>query len=522
MIPLHGVTQWGCTCPQREGCASQGKHPRIPGWQRAASTDEGVIRGWWMAHGSGTNVGVVAGQSGLAIIDIDGAAGESSWRALLERAGGAPDTAVVRTGRGFHAYFLSPELELRPSVGSGDTAGLDVRAGASYVVAPPSVHASGAVYEWARDVPCAPLPQPVAVALTLAGRVAARARVAGDGERIPAGQRDKALASFAGSMRRRGMTAGEIEAGLAAMNAGRCDPPLDSRDVHRIAWSVGRYEPSDPHVRDLEAGRVDVDLARSDRDVLLSRAGFTVLDVARILAAPVPATDWLWHGLIEVGELAWLSGLGKTGKSMVALRVALAALMAREGPAGVAGVEVSPVENVVYLDAENRPATIARRLHGASITARMVGALTYATLSGADLGTELGLEALAESTSAGGLLILDSLVGLHRVDENSAGEVRAFVDGLRRVAKASNLTVIGLAHENRGGNIRGSLDWRNAVDRTLTLVRDPDTLIRTLSCLDVRDGPEGGHRVQFRFHQNHEGLQLSAVTQQWEPDQQQQ
>jgi putative DNA primase/helicase len=67
-------------------------------------------------------------------------------------------------------------------------------------------------------------------------------------ERIPEGKRNGTLTSIAGSMRRRGMDAEEMEAALLAVNERRCDPPLSESEVSGIAYSVSRYDPA-PVVR---------------------------------------------------------------------------------------------------------------------------------------------------------------------------------------------------------------------------------------------------------------------------------
>lgn len=58
---------------------------------------------------------------------------------------------------------------------------------------------------------------------------------------IPEGKRDKTMASIAGAMRAKGMTAEEIEIALTAVNRNRCRPPLDEKSIARIARSIGRY-----------------------------------------------------------------------------------------------------------------------------------------------------------------------------------------------------------------------------------------------------------------------------------------
>jgi hypothetical protein len=72
------------------------------------------------------------------------------------------------------------------------------------------------------------------------------------GERIPSGERNKTLASLAGSMRRRGMSEAAMLAALLVENE-RCDPPLPEEDVRKIAESIGRYEPASEPVTNTQS-----------------------------------------------------------------------------------------------------------------------------------------------------------------------------------------------------------------------------------------------------------------------------
>ena len=102
-------------------------------------------------------------------------------------------------------------------------------------------------YEW-----IVPIEDGIADAPAWIADAARSPRTAGDRpedpDAIPDGQRNATLASLAGTMRRRGMTAAEIEAALLAVNAGRCRPPLPDDAVRGIAASVGRYPPGDGRV----------------------------------------------------------------------------------------------------------------------------------------------------------------------------------------------------------------------------------------------------------------------------------
>ena len=64
------------------------------------------------------------------------------------------------------------------------------------------------------------------------------------GGAIPEDQRNDTLTSLAGTMRRRGMGAEEIEAALLVTNSKRRHPPLPEDEVRKIASSVRRYRPA--------------------------------------------------------------------------------------------------------------------------------------------------------------------------------------------------------------------------------------------------------------------------------------
>jgi hypothetical protein len=67
-------------------------------------------------------------------------------------------------------------------------------------------------------------------------------------EVIPMGERDKTLASLAGTLRRRGLDAEEILPTLMVVNARRCVPPLPDGDLARIARSIARKPAGRPLV----------------------------------------------------------------------------------------------------------------------------------------------------------------------------------------------------------------------------------------------------------------------------------
>lgn len=129
--------------------AERGKQPLgalVPNGVRNATLDEATIRGWWAKQPAG-NLGIATGsESGLLVIDLDGEAGEQSWKTLREQHGFLPRTPISETGNGLHVLLKHPGGVIPNRVSL--LAGIDVRGDAGYICAPPSVHPSGQRYAW--------------------------------------------------------------------------------------------------------------------------------------------------------------------------------------------------------------------------------------------------------------------------------------------------------------------------------------------------------------------------------------
>ncbi|MGO9849679.1 MAG: bifunctional DNA primase/polymerase [Methylocella sp.] len=145
IFPLHSIRAGRCTCGRDCG-KNAGKHPRVKGGFKVATTDARQIEAWWRKWRD-ANIGIATGVvSGIIVIDIDGADGLVALQSLIAQHGPLPRTATVKTSRGWHAYFAIPAT--CPPIPCSTGNGLDVRGDGGYVVAPPSRHASGHVYQW--------------------------------------------------------------------------------------------------------------------------------------------------------------------------------------------------------------------------------------------------------------------------------------------------------------------------------------------------------------------------------------
>lgn len=147
-----------CACPQGRRCTSPGKHPihmAAPHGVKDASRDEAVIAAWWKRFPD-ANIGIPAGDNGLAILDVDtdkgGAASLDRLMKYMHSQGQPiPSTVTARTGSGgLHILFAAPDggIKSGANVFGPDMLGLDTRGRGGYVIAAPSNHHSGGVYEW--------------------------------------------------------------------------------------------------------------------------------------------------------------------------------------------------------------------------------------------------------------------------------------------------------------------------------------------------------------------------------------
>jgi hypothetical protein len=151
VLPLCWPDEDGnCACGRGHNEREVGKAPLLQDGVHGATTDPVTIRDWW-AQWPEANVGIALKPASLLLLDLD------SHEALEEaRKNGLPPGPAVRTGRGEHRYFRNPWSDVATAVRKGASCAVDVKV-SGFVVAPPSVHASGHRYEWSVSLDEAPL-----------------------------------------------------------------------------------------------------------------------------------------------------------------------------------------------------------------------------------------------------------------------------------------------------------------------------------------------------------------------------
>lgn len=220
-----------------------GKVPLTPHGVKDATTDPRRLHLWGNRY-PGANIGIpTGGVSGLVVADKDRDSEEVRriWDSL-------PPTLEVATGRtsgvGRHRYYRVPKGR---KVKSRDLAdGLELKGDGCYVVAPPSVHPSGARYRWMSErSDISPLPEELIEVEETPKPSKKRdpSTIGLDTGPIPEGTRNETLTRIAGRLHDGTRDASGLASDLMAVNEARCTPPLGQSEVVGIAKSIARREP---------------------------------------------------------------------------------------------------------------------------------------------------------------------------------------------------------------------------------------------------------------------------------------
>jgi hypothetical protein len=203
------------------------------------------------------------------------------------------------------------------------------------------------------------------------------------------------------------------------------------------------------------------------------------------LADPTTPLRWLLADLFLVGAAGILGGAPKSGKSFVALDLAVAVA---SGTPALGRFPVAAPGPVLLLMAEDPPAVVVHRLAAlAAARAQALATLPLAVIVEPGVRLPEGLARLTATVAqrAPQLLILDPLIRLHRADENSAAEMATVLDGLRTLARATDCAVLLVHHTRKapaggvaGHALRGSSDLHAFGDTNLYLRRlGPDAAL---------------------------------------------
>ena len=225
--------------------ACRDKVPAVVGGCKVATTDRTTIERWWDKNPQ-YNIGIATGNksSGLVVIDLDvdknkGIDGYDVLRDWQNKHGKLPETWQSITGRGGYHYFYKDAIVHSNRVGLYE--GVDIRGEGGYIVAPPSVHPNGNIYEWEQG----PEEYEIAQVDNIVNDFLKGEKQRRDSEHktnfkvpelIPEGKRVDTIVRLIASLRTKGLDDDAIKAAVRVENEKRCNPPLKEKELEKAVF----------------------------------------------------------------------------------------------------------------------------------------------------------------------------------------------------------------------------------------------------------------------------------------------
>ena len=204
----------------------------------------------------------------------------------------------------------------------------------------------------------------------------------------------------------------------------------------------------------------------------------------------VPPREWLISGLIPANTVTLLSGDGGTGKSLLALQLAMSV-----ATGSWRWLDRQPDQGrALYIGAEDDLEEMHRRINDMIFARRItwddIDDLKLASLADRDallsildpktnvlypspLWSEIELAIKAHEPK---VVILDTLADLYPGNENDRAQARQFIGQLRRVCVENRVTIVLLSHPSlsgmsSGSGTSGNTAWSNSVRSRLYMQR---------------------------------------------------
>lgn len=415
----------------------------------------------WTLSFPNMNIGVVTGAiSGIVVIDIEAGGDPTQF----------PETATSKTGGGgWHKFYKYPNVPISNS--TRKLAPLtDVRGDGGYVVLPPSVHASGKAYEWlsAPENGLAEIPQDLLKRLTDNSTPQTESQTktdnAGD---VPQGERNDTATKYIGRILHYIPQDLWEPVGWIALkdwNAKRANPPLPESELRLVFTSIKEREQK----------------ARGGNAEPINFKPFTLTDLYK---EEFPAAKWVVQDLVPLGTIVALTGDANSYKTF--LTQSMAACVASGEP--FLEHFATNKGKVLIVDEENHRMHIKDRFKemGVAETSDII----FLSLNGIKIDDPEHLEHLREliEKEKPVLVILDSLIRLHKGEENSASEMSVAFSAMKKLVSDDRAILFihhhrkpqGFGKKSGSQSIRGSSDIIAAVDAHLAIDRKGSDFIVT-------------------------------------------
>lgn len=252
----------------------------------------------------------------------------------------------------------------------------------------------------------------------------------------PFGGRDNAAMKMLGFLRAKRFPFDVALEWMSWWNQRYLSPPLEDADLRDkiargwSAWLEGGLPDDRPETAGKAEGR---------------KLEFIDLDRLAELAAEANDTEWIVQDLIIAGGIHYITAPPGGGKTWAAVDLARACLT---GTKWLAKQDAKRIP-VLYINEEMGPGTFHRRLTGMGIEGP---GLTVLHRAGVRIDSGDDLEQIVDHIKVHGvrLVIVDTFVRVHRLDENSNVEMALLFQRLKAISEAG-AAVVCLHHHRKSG-----------------------------------------------------------------------
>lgn len=415
-----------------------------------ATTDVDVIEGWWLRW---PNANVAIATTGLVVVDVDGT--DNAWLKDEQRMHQLSSATVMATTPrgGRHYFYRQPQDKKWTNTIIADH--VDTRANGGYVLAFPST-INGKKYKWAQgftledEKPCLQLaPDWLIDLMDYRAKLGMQDIDSSENGLIPDGQRNSSLISYAGYMRRAGLSGDEMTPSIRLLNELRCRPPLPVSEVDRIINNAAAYEPDQITVAVVEHHREqDIDAANQDPN-----GGLSIIQLDTVKTKDI---QHLWRDRIYLESINIIVGMPESGKSSLISDICARVSTGREWP-DIPNIP-QPVGRVLYIQCEDSiAATIKPRFENHNGDATKIDILCGVKVPrGEGIDTFAlkehmhHIDRYASKHPDLRLIVFDPLTAyLGKVDSHRDAEVRSVLNPLQAIAERYTIAILGIMHTNK-------------------------------------------------------------------------
>ncbi|MBD3816242.1 MAG: AAA family ATPase [Halothiobacillus sp.] len=200
------------------------------------------------------------------------------------------------------------------------------------------------------------------------------------------------------------------------------------------------------------------------------------IDIMTAFTKEPPELDFIWPGFLS-GTVGALVAPGATGKSFWALEAAMSVACSVAG-GDLVGLTPAHTGRVVYIAGEDPEPVLIHRVHaiGQYLDQPAREAIAKNLILRPVMGKRLNimddaqLQRFIDDSAWARLIVFDTLSRIHRLDENSNGDMARLISTMEYIADQTGASVLYLHHVSKGSARNGQTNQQQAARGASVLI----------------------------------------------------